>query len=40
MAKTHVTTRGHDHQKTIGEIGTTAKEEDPATMTTTAPTAK
>jgi hypothetical protein len=35
-----VTTRGCDCQKTIGETGTIAKEEDPATMTITAPIAK
>jgi hypothetical protein len=35
MAKMHAITNGRDHQKTIGEIDTVAKEEDPATMTTT-----
>jgi hypothetical protein len=40
MAKTHVTTRGRDHQKTTGEIDTTAKGEDPAIMKTMALIAK
>jgi hypothetical protein len=40
MAKMRVITRGRDEQKTIGEIDTTVKGEDHATMTTTAPTVK
>jgi hypothetical protein len=31
MVNTHVTTKGHNHQKTIGETGTTTKGEDLAT---------
>jgi hypothetical protein len=37
MARTRVITSGRDHRKTIGEIDTVAKGEDPATMITTAP---
>jgi hypothetical protein len=40
MAKTCVTTKGHNHQKTIGEIGTIVKGEDPATTTITVLIAK
>jgi hypothetical protein len=40
MVKAFVITRGHDHQKMIGETDTTVKGEDPATMTITAPIAK
>jgi hypothetical protein len=39
MAKTRIIAKGHDHQKMIGETDTTVKGEDPATMTTMAPTA-
>jgi hypothetical protein len=31
----HVTIKGCDHLKTVGETDTIVKEEDPATMTTT-----
>jgi hypothetical protein len=40
MAKTRATTNERGHQKTIEETDTAAKEGDPATMTTTAPTVK
>jgi hypothetical protein len=35
-----VTTKGHDHLKTIEEIGIAIKGEDPTTMITTAPIVK
>jgi hypothetical protein len=40
MEKMHATTSEHDRQRTIEETDMEAKEEDPATMTTMAPTAK
>jgi hypothetical protein len=40
MAKTGATTSGHDHHKTIGEIDTVVKGEDPATTTTMVLTVK
>jgi hypothetical protein len=40
MEKMHATTSIRDRQKMIEEIDMEAKEEDPATTTTTAPTAK
>jgi hypothetical protein len=40
MAEMRVTTNKRDHQKTIEETDTVAKEEDPAITTTMAPTTK
>jgi hypothetical protein len=40
MVKMHATTNERGHQKTTKEIDMVAKGEDPATTTTTAPTAK
>jgi hypothetical protein len=40
MVKMRATTNERGHQRTTEETDTVAKEEDPAIMTTTAPTAK
>jgi hypothetical protein len=40
MEKTHVTTSGRDHQKTIEEIDMEIKGDGPETTTTTAPITK